>query len=161
MYQKMDRDLFQQNQDRRQLHQQSFHSGDRTHRELRDVRVLHLQQITTRVSEITGKVCFMMYRDAMKFELLIKFITRLMKDAGSGVFLILQNLRIHYGKEVRRWFEEYREQIKASNLPFCSSAQNPDEYLNGDFKTRVHSDTPVCNRGALANKTSSFLYGNF
>jgi hypothetical protein len=48
------------------------------------------------ISAITNqrKVRFMMYRDAMDFRLLIKFITRLTKDAARKVFLILDNLRV-------------------------------------------------------------------
>lgn len=111
------------------------------------------------ISAITnnGKVRFMMYRDAMNSELLIKFMTRLIKDARRKVFLILDNLRVHHGKEVKRWLEEHREQIEVFHLPSYSPELNPDEYLNGNLKTKVHSGTPVRNQGDLEKKTRSFM----
>lgn len=111
------------------------------------------------ISAITnsGKVRFMMYRDAMNSELLIKFMTRLIKDAKRKVFLILDNLRVHHGKEVKIWLEEHREQIEVFHLPSYSPELNPDEYLNGNLKTKVHSGAPVRNQGDLEKKTRSFM----
>lgn len=111
------------------------------------------------ISSITnnGKVRFMMYWDAMNSELLIKFMTRLTKDAGRKVFLILDNLRVHHGKEVKHWLEEHREQIEVFHLPSYSPELNSDEYLNSNLKTKVHSGKPVRNRGDLENKTCSFM----
>jgi transposase len=111
------------------------------------------------ISAITnsGKVRFMMYRAAMNSELLIKFMTRLVKDARCKVFLILDNLRVHPGKEVRGWFEEHQEQIEVFHLPSYSPELNPDKYLNGNLKTNVHSGSPVRNHGDLQKKTRSFM----
>jgi transposase len=111
------------------------------------------------ISAITngGKVRFMMYRDAMNSELLIKFMTRLTKDAGRKVFLILDNLRVHHGKNVKQWLEEHREQIEVFHLPSYSPELNPDEYLNGNLKTKVHSGKPVRNQEDLEKKTRSFM----
>lgn len=111
------------------------------------------------ISAITnsGQVRFMLYRDAMQAELLIKFMTRLSKDAGRKVFLILDNLRAHHGKKVKKWLEEHREQIEVFHLPSYSPELNPDEYLNGNLKNKVHSGTPVRNRGDLEKKTRSFM----
>jgi transposase len=111
------------------------------------------------ISAITnsGKMRFMMYRDAMKSDILIKFMTRLSKDAGRKVFLILDNLRAHHGKEVKQWLEEHREQIEVFHLPSYSPELNPDEYLNGNLKSKVHSGKPVRNREDLEKKTRSFM----
>ena len=111
------------------------------------------------ISAITnsGKVRFMMYRDAMRSELLIKFMVRLTRDAGRKVFLILDNLRVHHGKEVKQWLEEHREQIEVFHLPSYSPELNPDEYLNGNLKSNVHSGKPVRNQDDLEKKTRSFM----
>ena len=111
------------------------------------------------ISAITnsGKVRFMMYREAMNSQLLIKFMTRLTKDAGRKVFLILDNLRAHHGKDVKHWLEEHREQIEVFHLPSYSPEINPDEYLNGNLKTKVHSGKPVRNQSDLEHKTRSFM----
>jgi transposase len=99
----------------------------------------------------------MMYRDAMNSELLIKFMTRLTKGAGRYVFLILDSLRVHHSKKVKRWFEEHKEQIKVFHFSSYSPELNPDEYLNGNLKNKVHSGTPVRNREDLEKKPRSFM----
>lgn len=62
----------------------------------------------------------MMYQDAMNSELLIKFMTRLIKDSDRKIFLILDNLRVYHGKTVKQWLEEHREQIEVFHLPSYS-----------------------------------------
>jgi transposase len=111
------------------------------------------------ISAITngGKVRFMMYRDAMNSELMIKFMTRLIKDAGRKVFLILDNLRVHHSKTVKQWLEKHLEQIEVFHLPSYSPELNPDEYLNGNLKNKVLSGKPVRNREDLEKKTRSFM----
>lgn len=79
------------------------------------------------------------------------------KDAGRKVFLILDNLRVHHGKEVKKWLEEHRERIKVFHLPFYSPELNPDEYLNGTLKNKVHSGRPTRNQDDLEKKTRSFM----
>ena len=64
-----------------------------------------------------GKMRFMMYRDTMTCDLLIKFIVRLTTDAGHKVFLILDNIRSHHGKTVKNWLEEHREEMEIFYLP--------------------------------------------
>ena len=104
-----------------------------------------------------GKVRFMMYRDAMNSDLLIKFMARLVKDSKQKVFLILDNLRVHHGKKVKRWLETNQEKIEVFYLPSYSPELNPDEYLNGNLKNMVHSGKPVRNREDLEKKTRSFM----
>ncbi|MDI6616191.1 MAG: transposase, partial [Syntrophaceae bacterium] len=86
-----------------------------------------------------------------------QFMTRLTKDAGRKVFLILDNLRVHHSQEVKKWLEDHREQIEVFHLPSYSPELNPDEYLNGNLKNRVHSGKPVRNREDLEKKTRSFM----
>jgi len=124
--------------------------------------VIRLVVKKSRVSMISsinnqGKVRFMMYRDAMNSELMIKFMTRLTKDAGRKVFLILDNLRVHHSKKVTKWLGKHKEQIAVFYLPSYSPELNPDEYLNGNLKTKVHSGTPIRNREDLEKKTRSFM----
>jgi transposase len=123
------------------------------------IRLVAKKSHVSMISAITngGKVRFMMYQEAMNSELLIKFMTRLIKDAGRKVFLILDNLRVHHGKAVKQWLEEHREQIEVFHLPSYSPELNPDEYLNGNLKTKVHSGKPVRNQEDLEKKTRSFM----
>lgn len=52
-----------------------------------------------------GKVRFMLYRKILMAAVLIRFLARLVCDAGRKVFLILDNLWGHHSKKVRAWLE--------------------------------------------------------
>jgi len=123
------------------------------------IRMVAKKSHVSMISAITnqGKVRFMMYRDAMNSELLIKFMTRLTKDAGRKVFLILDNLCVHHSKNAKKWLEEHKELIEVFYLSSYSPELNPDEYLNGNLKNKVHSGTPIRNREDLEKKTRSFI----
>ena len=123
------------------------------------VRLVARKSHVSMISAITneGKVRFMMYRSAMNTDLLITFMTRLVKDAGRKVFLILDNLRVHHSKIIKQWLQDHQEQIEVFYLPSYSPDLNPDEYLNGNLKTIVHSGTPIRNLRDLESKTRSFM----
>ena len=104
-----------------------------------------------------GKVRFMMYRETMTTQLLIKFMARLVKDSDRKVFLILDNLKVHHSKAVKKWLEERTVDIEVFYLPSYSPQLNPDEYLNGDLKGRVHSGIPARTQKELVQKTHSFM----
>ena len=91
------------------------------------------------ISAITnqGKLRFMFYREAMTQKLLIDFMKRLIKTSENKVFLILDNLRVHHGKEVRKWLEENVDKIEVFHLPPYAPEYNPDEYLNGNLKRNM------------------------
>jgi transposase len=94
------------------------------------------------ISAITnqGKVRFMIYPGALRPKTLVKFMSRLIRDAPRKVYLILDNLNVHKSREVRLWLEAHRAQIEVFYLPPYSPDLNPDEYLNGDLKRAVHQD---------------------
>jgi len=111
------------------------------------------------ISAITnnGKVRFMLYRETMTGSVLIKFMSRLVKDTDKKVFLILDNLRVHHGKKVAAWLEANRDKIKVFFLPPYAPEYNPDEYLNGDLKQKIRSGIPARSQDDLAKKTRSFM----
>ena len=111
------------------------------------------------ISTVTnqGKVRFMVYRDTMNAQTLIRFMRRLIKDVGRKVFLIVDNLRVHHSKLVREWREEHREQIEVFDLPSYSPELNPDEYLNCDLKVGVHTGVPATSKSELARKAIGHL----
>ena len=65
---------------------------------------------------------------------LIDFMRRLVKDTNRKVFLILDNLRVHYAKKVRAWLKKHKEEIEVFYLPPYAPEYNPDELLNSDLK---------------------------
>ena len=111
------------------------------------------------ISSITnqGKVRFMLYRETMTAKVLIKFMSRLVKDCPRKVFLILDNLRVHHSKVVQKWLKANEEKIRVFFLPPYSPEVNPDEYLNGDLKQRIRSGVPAKSQGDLSKKTRSFM----
>jgi len=123
------------------------------------VRINATKSRINMISSITnlGKVRFMMYRETMTSQVLIKFMSRLIKDSDRKVFLILDNLRVHHSKVVKTWLNENKEQIAVFYLPSYSPELNPDEYLNGDLKHCIRSGLPARTEKALTKKTRSFM----
>ncbi len=111
------------------------------------------------ISSITnqGKVRFMLYRETMTAPVLIKFMSRLIKDVEKKVFLILDNHRVHHSKRVKKWLDEHQQRIEVFFLPPYAPEHNPDEYLNGDLKQRIRSGLPSRSQEDLAKKTRSFM----
>ena len=91
----------------------------------------------------------MTYAEKMRALVLIRFMTRLVKDAGRKVFLVLDNLRVHHSKKVKAWLQGREHQIEVVYLPCYSPELNPDEYLNCDLKAGVHSGPPARSKDDL------------
>ena len=96
------------------------------------------------ISTVTnqGLVQFMIYKENMNSDVLIQFLEQLLKSQKSKVFLILDNLRVHHSKIVKKWVAEHAEKIELFYLPSYSPDRNPDEYLNCDLKYGL-SDKPA------------------
>ena len=111
------------------------------------------------ISTVTnqGKVRFMIYKDRMNADTLIKFMKRLIKDANRKIFLILDNLKVHHSYKARDWIAEHADHIEVFFLPSYSPELNPDEYLNCDLKAGVHSKAPARTKGQLKEKALSHL----
>lgn len=92
-----------------------------------------------------GLLRFMMYEQTMSARVLIRFMNRLVKDAGRKVFLVLDNLRVHHAKLVRAWIKRHHKKIEVFYLPSYSPELNPDEYLNADLKAGIRSAAPARN----------------
>lgn len=66
---------------------------------------------------------------AIKAPLLLRFLQRLIQDAGRKVHLILDNLPVRRAKSVRAWLTEHSAEIEVFYLPSYSPKLNPDECL--------------------------------
>jgi transposase len=123
------------------------------------VRINATKNRVNMISSITnrGKVRFMLYRETMTSQVLIKFMSRLIKGADRKVFLILDNLRVHHSKVVKTWLENNKDQIEVYYLPSYSPELNSDEYLNGDLKQNIRSGLPARSEKALTKKARSFM----
>ena len=113
------------------------------------------------ISAITnqGKVRFKFFEGAMKAAILIDFMRRLIKASDRKVFLILDNLRVHHAKAVRKWLDDpkRKKQIEVFYLPAYSPELNPDEYLNCDLKAGVHSGQPARNKVQPRKKATKHM----
>jgi len=111
------------------------------------------------ISSVTnqGKVRFMVYKNKMNSQTMIKFMERLIKDADKKIFLIVDNLKVHHSYIVKDWLKEHENEIELFFLPSYSPELNPDEYLNCDLKDGVHSGVPARTKVELKQKAISHL----
>ena len=81
-----------------------------------------------------GTVRFMIYEGALNAALFLNFLRRLIKDARRKVFLIVDNLRVHWAKSVTDWVNANRDRIALLYLPPYAPEYNPDEFMHNDLK---------------------------
>ncbi len=83
------------------------------------IRLNAKRESVNMVSAITnqGKVRFRLFEGGMNAQVLIEFMRRLIKDAGRKVILILDNLRVHHAKRVKKWLSGKTKQIEVFYLP--------------------------------------------
>ncbi|MFT7548359.1 MAG: transposase [Candidatus Azotimanducaceae bacterium] len=114
---------------------------------------------TNLISSISnqGTMRFMIYEETFTAQTFIKFLSRLIRDSGKKVFLILDNLRVHHSRKVKEWLSDKTEQIELFFLPSYSQELNPDEYLNADLKAKMSAGEPVHKRDHMKKKVLSHL----
>ena len=98
---------------------------------------------------------FMVLKKAIDAPTHIRFFTRLYRDAGKTVSIILDNLNVHTACAVRDWLAEHVDAIEVFYLPSHSPALNPDEYLTGDLKVSVAKRAPARDRDSLLRTATS------
>jgi len=104
-----------------------------------------------------GTLRFMVLKKAIDAPTLIRFFTRLCRDAGKKVFVILDNPNVHKARDVRDWVAAHADAIALFYLPSYAPDLNPDEYLNGDLKLSVARRAPARDRAALLRTATSRL----
>jgi transposase len=96
----------------------------------------------TMISAITnqGLMRFAIQDGAINSSSLIEFLEGLIADSTPRkVFLILDNLRVHHSAQTREWLASRSKEIEVFYLPAYSPDANPDEYLNGHFKSALRT----------------------
>lgn len=104
-----------------------------------------------------GKARWMIIDEAFNSDKLIEFLEALIKDAEKKVFLILDNLRVHHSKPVKKWAEEHKEKIELFYLPSYSPELNPEERLNADLKHAIYTKVPVRTKAKLKAATAEHM----
>lgn len=103
------------------------------------------------ISTVTnkGEMRWKVFAGALNAKVLIGFMKRLVHGREKRVFLILDNLRAHHSKVVKKWLGENADKIAVFYLPSYSPELNPDELLNADLKQHVTKAAPARNKIAL------------
>ncbi len=103
------------------------------------------------ISTVTnkGQMRWKVFSGALNTKILIGFMKRLVHGREKRVFLILDNLRVHHSKAVKKWLAENADKIAVFYLPSYSPELNPDELLNADLKQRVTKIAPTRTKTAL------------
>ncbi len=92
------------------------------------------------ISSVTnqGKLRWMCYKENFTYQVFHRFLKGLIHEAkGRKLVVILDNLRVHHAKVIKRWVRRYSNLIELEFLPSYSPDLNPDEYLNCDLKTEL------------------------
>lgn len=111
------------------------------------------------ISAITNKgaTCFEIVEGTINSDRFIDFLGRLIREAGTKVFLIVDNLRVHHAKVVTEWLKEHLSEIEVFYLPPYAPESNPDEYLNNDFKFNLRQTPPSEDKKTLLEKAIHFM----
>ena len=104
-----------------------------------------------------GKTRWMIIDEAFNSDKLIEFLEALTQDAAKKVFLILDNLRVHHSKPVKKWVEEHKNKIELFYLPSYSPELNPEERLNADLRYAIYSKVPVRSKDKLKAATTEHM----
>lgn len=85
-----------------------------------------------------GKIRFMCYSGSFNYQVFHKFLKRLIQEAnGRKVIVIVDNLRVHHAKVIKRWARRYKDFIELHYIPSYAPDLNPSEYFNCDLKTEL------------------------
>jgi transposase len=112
------------------------------------------------ISTVTnkGQMRWKVFSGALNTKIMIGFMKRLVHGRQKRVFLILDNLRVHHSKAVKKWLTENEEKIQVFNLPSYSPELNPDELLNAYLKQHVTKAAPPRNKIALTRTAIGVLH---
>lgn len=90
------------------------------------------------------------FSGALNARVLIGFMDRLVRHREQKIILILNNLRVHHSKPVKKRLAEHADQIEVFYLPSYSPELNSDELLNAGLKQRVTEAAPAQTKTALS-----------
>ena len=111
------------------------------------------------ISAVTnrGTLRFMLYQGALNTALFLTFLQRLVRGAGSKVFLIVDNLKAHKAGKVQAWVAAHREELELFFLPAYAPEHNPDEFLHSDLKKSLGRRPAAKGRAELKSSLRGYL----
>jgi transposase len=116
-----------------------------------EVRICHKRAGLGLISAVAnrGELRWMVLDGAVKAPSLLRFLARLVRDAGRKVFLVLDRLPVHRSAKVRAWLAGREAEIEVFHLPGYSPELNPDEGVNADLKRAVTREAPARSKQQL------------
>lgn len=111
------------------------------------------------ISGITnrGQLNFMVFREKFTSDVFTDFLSRLIRQNESKIFLIVDRHPVHRSAQVKEWLTKHKEKILMFFMPGYSPDLNPDELLNQDVKSNALGRQRPHNQKDLMAKTRSFL----
>lgn len=111
------------------------------------------------MSSITnqGKLAFMVFTKSFTAAVMIEFLSRLIRQSKTPVFLIVDGHPVHRSKKVQAWLAQHSTQIQMFRLPAYSPELNPDELLNQDTKSNALGRRRPTNQAELIDDVRSHL----
>ena len=123
------------------------------------VRVTSKRHGLSVISTVTnkGQMRWKIFDGALNSDILIDFMSRLIRGQPRKIFLVLDNLRVHHSKPVKAWLAQNKEDIEVFYLPSYSPELNPDEMANADLKQAVTKLAPARTKLHLVKATARHL----
>jgi transposase len=105
-----------------------------------DARRFGCSMISTVTNQ--GRRRFMLYNGALKVDILLTFLERLVRESRQRsvkYFLILDNLPVHHAATVKEWLArpDITPHLEVFHLPSYSPDLNPDEQLHSQVKSTL------------------------
>lgn len=104
-----------------------------------------------------GHLNFMVFKKGFTASVFLRFLRRLVKQAGRKVFLIVDRHPVHRSKKVRQWLESNSAGIRMFFLPGYSPELNPDAMVNQDVKTNAVGRKRPRNQAQLMGGVRRYL----
>jgi transposase len=104
-----------------------------------------------------GHLDFMVFKKSFTAPVFLRFLRRLIKQAGRKIFIIVDRHPVHRSKKVREWLDNNASRIRLFFLPGYSPDLNPDEMVNQDVKTNAVGRKRAHNRGQLMRHVRRYL----
>jgi transposase len=76
---------------------------------------------------------------------------------GKKVFVVVDNLRVHHSKVIKRWLKWFCSKIEVHYLPSYTPDLNPDEYFNCDLETKLSKRPERRKKGEWENVVNNTL----
>ena len=105
-----------------------------------------------------GQLRFMMTHGRVTAAVFIEFLKRLLVNAPSPIFLIVDGHPTHKAKAVKRFIEKQDGDLELYYLPPYSPELNPDELVWNDLKNKALGRKVILSKEALRSLTLSHLH---